>query len=80
MIGMVGTNRLSPQGLEVGYCANIAYWGHGYTTEAFSAFLKYYWTLPGIYISPIFPFPFFTSRGAALNLICRKEGNQQIGC
>lgn len=46
-IGMVGTNRWSEQGLETGYCMNLNYWGKGYATEAFAAFLKLYWTLPG---------------------------------
>ena len=45
MIGLVGTNRNSPQGLETGYCVNIKYWGKGYAGEAFKAFLELYWTL-----------------------------------
>lgn len=45
MIGLVGTNRKSPQGLETGYCMNIKYWGHGYANEAFGAFLEGYWKL-----------------------------------
>ena len=44
-IGVVGTNRDSPQGLETGYCVNIAYWGHGYASEGFAAFLKLFWAL-----------------------------------
>lgn len=50
MIGFVGTNRWSAEGLgmEVGYCFNSAYWGRGYATEGFMGFLSYYWTLPGI--------------------------------
>jgi RimJ/RimL family protein N-acetyltransferase len=47
MIGMVGTNRFSPQGLETGYCINIRYWGKGYATEGFRAFLSLYWNLAG---------------------------------
>jgi len=43
MIGLVGTNRVSEQGLEVGYCLNIRYWGRGYAGEAFRAFLELYW-------------------------------------
>ncbi|KAF4633818.1 hypothetical protein G7Y89_g4310 [Cudoniella acicularis] len=46
MIGLVGTNRMSDQGLETGYCINIKYWGKGYAGEAFTAFLKLYWSLP----------------------------------
>ncbi|KAH8811469.1 N-acetyltransferase-like protein [Xylogone sp. PMI_703] len=45
VIGMVGTNRESPQGLETGYFMNSKYWGKGYATEAFKAFLDMYWTL-----------------------------------
>ncbi|KUJ23418.1 acyl-CoA N-acyltransferase [Mollisia scopiformis] len=45
-IGITGTNRPSPQGLETGYCLNASYWNHGFATEAFSLFLGYYWTLP----------------------------------
>jgi len=52
MIGLVGTNRLSEQGMEVGYCLNREYWGKGYATEAFSSFLSHYWTLPGIFSFP----------------------------
>ncbi|KAE9380022.1 acyl-CoA N-acyltransferase [Stipitochalara longipes BDJ] len=46
MIGMVGTNRWCAQGMEVGYCLSIKYWGKGYITEGFRAFLELYWTLP----------------------------------
>lgn len=42
---MVGTNRESPDGLQAGYCINPAYWGHGYASEGFAAFLKLFWTL-----------------------------------
>jgi RimJ/RimL family protein N-acetyltransferase len=42
---LVGTNRDSPHGLETGYCINIAYWGHGYASEGFAAFLKLFWAL-----------------------------------
>ncbi len=47
MIGFVGTNRWCEQGLEVGYCLNRAYWGRGYITEGFRAFLEIFWELPG---------------------------------
>jgi len=49
MIGLVGTNRMSDQGLETGYFFNKKYWGQGYATEAFAAFLKLYWSLPGMW-------------------------------
>jgi RimJ/RimL family protein N-acetyltransferase len=42
---VVGTNRDSPHGLETGYCINIAYWGRGYASEGFAAFLKLFWAL-----------------------------------
>jgi len=45
MIGFVGTNRDSAEGLEVGYCVNVEYWGRGYAGEAFAAFLDMYWKL-----------------------------------
>lgn len=41
----MGTNRDSPHGLETGYCMNIAYWGHGYASEGFAAFLKLFWAM-----------------------------------
>jgi RimJ/RimL family protein N-acetyltransferase len=51
MIGMVGTNRWSTntpgKEMETGYCLNMAYWGKGYATEAFTCFLKYFWTISG---------------------------------
>jgi len=47
MVGFVGTNRDSEQGLETGYCVNLRYWGRGYAGEAFGAFLRLYWSLPG---------------------------------
>jgi RimJ/RimL family protein N-acetyltransferase len=47
MIGFVGTNRWCEQGLEVGYCLNRAYWGRGYITEGFRAFLEIFWELHG---------------------------------
>jgi RimJ/RimL family protein N-acetyltransferase len=47
MIGMVGTNRYSDEGLETGYCVNIAYWGKGYAGEAFRGFLELFWSLEG---------------------------------
>jgi RimJ/RimL family protein N-acetyltransferase len=47
MIGMLGTNRYSDEGLETGYCINLAYWGKGYAGEAFAGFLELYWSLPG---------------------------------
>jgi len=46
MIGFVGTNRWCEQGMEVGYCMNISYWGHRYATEGMIAFLKIFWGLP----------------------------------
>ncbi|KAM3076318.1 hypothetical protein ACMFMG_007138 [Clarireedia jacksonii] len=45
MIGFIGTNRPSPQGLEFGYCINYDYWGKGYATEAARMFLDTYWGL-----------------------------------
>jgi RimJ/RimL family protein N-acetyltransferase len=45
MIGFVGTNRPSPQGLEFGYCFKYEYWGKGYATEAARMFLDIYWGL-----------------------------------
>ena len=44
-IGLVGTNREGPEGLQTGYVINPAYWNRGYASEAFAAFLKLYWTL-----------------------------------
>jgi RimJ/RimL family protein N-acetyltransferase len=51
MIGFVGTNRWCELGMEVGYCANIAYWGRGFISEGFTRFLELYWTLPGTFLS-----------------------------
>ncbi|TEY84243.1 hypothetical protein BOTCAL_0018g00200 [Botryotinia calthae] len=31
-VGFVGTNRSSPEGLEMGYCVNPDYYGNGYAT------------------------------------------------
>jgi RimJ/RimL family protein N-acetyltransferase len=45
MVGFVGTNRWCEQGMEVGYCLNISFWGKGYITEGFKAFLELYWGL-----------------------------------
>lgn len=45
MVGMLGTNRYSDEGLETGYCINLAYWGKGYAGEAFSGFLSHFWSL-----------------------------------
>ncbi|RDW65435.1 hypothetical protein BP5796_10127 [Coleophoma crateriformis] len=45
MIGLVGTNRYSPQGLETGYMLHSSYWGRGYGKEAFKEFLKWFWAL-----------------------------------
>jgi len=56
MIGFVGTNRWCEQGLEVGYCLNRAYWGNGYVTEGFRAFLEIFWGLPGEFNSSILVF------------------------
>jgi RimJ/RimL family protein N-acetyltransferase len=47
MIGFVGTNRWCEQGLEVGYCLNRGYWGKGFITEGFRAFLEIFWGLSG---------------------------------
>lgn len=47
MIGHLGTNKPSEQGMEVGYCINIKHWGKGYATEALRLFLDFYWGLPG---------------------------------
>jgi hypothetical protein len=56
MIGIVGTNRWSEQGMETGYCINIEEWGKGYASEAFKAFLEWFWGLPGMhFLSTIFP-------------------------
>lgn len=44
MIGMVGTNRYSDEGLETGYCINLKYWGKGYAGEAFAGFLELFWS------------------------------------
>ena len=54
MVGFVGTNRWCEKGMEVGYCSNVGYWGTGYITEGFKAFLELYWTLPGTSISFLF--------------------------
>ena len=51
MVGFVGTNRWCEKGMEVGYCSNVGYWGTGYITEGFKAFLELYWTLPGTFLS-----------------------------
>jgi RimJ/RimL family protein N-acetyltransferase len=59
MVGFVGTNRWCEKGMEVGYCSNIKYWGTGYITEGFKAFLELYWMLPGTFSSS--PFPSFMS-------------------
>ncbi|CAG8955423.1 hypothetical protein HYFRA_00010288 [Hymenoscyphus fraxineus] len=45
MIGFVGTNRWSEQGLETGYIFDVEYWGRGYAGEALGAFLGIYWGL-----------------------------------
>jgi RimJ/RimL family protein N-acetyltransferase len=45
MIGFAGTNRWCEQGLEVGYCMNIKYWGRGFASEGFKKFLEVYWGL-----------------------------------
>ncbi|KAJ8067387.1 hypothetical protein OCU04_004738 [Sclerotinia nivalis] len=37
-VGMAGTNRHSPQGLELGYCINPNYWGNGYATWGITVF------------------------------------------
>jgi RimJ/RimL family protein N-acetyltransferase len=42
---MVGTNCESPEGLQIGYCINIAYLGRGYASEGLAAFLKLFWAL-----------------------------------
>lgn len=51
MIGFVGTNRWSDnhqdeKAMEVGYCFNVDYWGKGYATESFAAFLNWLWAQP----------------------------------
>lgn len=53
MVGMLGTNRYSDEGMETGYCLNIAYWGKGYAGEAFKGFLELFWSLPGKYQSSL---------------------------
>jgi RimJ/RimL family protein N-acetyltransferase len=55
MIGFVGTNRWCEQGMDVGYCMNISYWGHGYATEGMRAFLKLFWELPGLCLPLLLP-------------------------
>ncbi|PQE07217.1 fasciclin domain family protein [Rutstroemia sp. NJR-2017a BVV2] len=52
MIGFIGTNRPSPQGLEFGYCFNYEYWGKGYATEATRMFLDVYWGLEVAKVDP----------------------------
>ncbi|KAF5873118.1 putative gnat family protein [Botrytis fragariae] len=42
-VGFVGTNRPSPEGLEMGYCVNPDYYGNGYATWGVTEFLKVYW-------------------------------------
>lgn len=42
-VGMVGTNRHSPQGLELGYMVNPNYWGNGYATWGLTEFLRTFW-------------------------------------
>ncbi|KAF7920859.1 uncharacterized protein EAE98_008888 [Botrytis deweyae] len=42
-VGFVGTNRPSPEGLEMGYCVNPDYYGNGYATWGVTEFLKIYW-------------------------------------
>ncbi len=49
MIGIIGTNRFREQGLEVGYCFNIEFWGKGYATEALRLFLAFMWRRPGMF-------------------------------
>lgn len=44
-VGFVGTNRPSPEGLEMGYCVNPDYYGNGYATWGVSEFLKIYWNM-----------------------------------
>ncbi len=48
MVGFVGTNRWSAEGMEVGYCMNVSYWGRGFASEGFLAFLPLFWSLPGL--------------------------------
>ena len=50
MIGFVGTNRFKAEGMEVGYCMNIAFWNRGYATEAFGCFLELFWGLEGLFL------------------------------
>jgi len=54
MVGFVGTNRWCEQGMDVGYCMNISYWGQGYATEGMRAFLKLFWDLPGLCLPLLF--------------------------
>jgi len=49
VIGIIGTNRWSEQGMEVGYCVNIKYWGKGFATEALRMFLELYWSFSGLF-------------------------------
>ncbi|KAF7952416.1 uncharacterized protein EAE97_001913 [Botrytis byssoidea] len=42
-VGFVGTNRPSPEGLEMGYCVNPDYYDNGYATWGVTEFLKIYW-------------------------------------
>jgi RimJ/RimL family protein N-acetyltransferase len=48
MIGLVGTNRWSAQGMETGYFLNMRYWGEGYAGEAFEGFLRLFWREAGV--------------------------------
>ncbi|CAD6444663.1 91207d38-a386-4709-ad1e-598eb93c817a-CDS [Sclerotinia trifoliorum] len=42
---MVGTNRHSPQGLELGYIVNPNYWSNGYATWGLTEFLRIFWRM-----------------------------------
>jgi len=44
---------------ELGYGINMKHWGKGYTSEATGAFLKYFWSLTGMFSSFIFLFFLF---------------------
>ncbi len=74
MIGFVGTNRWSKEGIgmEVGYCLNIDFWGEGYCTEGFKGFLEWFWGLEGRCSCCFFSPPLFL-----LFLSCKNVGEME---
>jgi len=57
--------------MEVGYCLNIKYWGQGFATEGFKAFLELFWKLPGSY-------PFLREGDERLTWIERRNINRLV--